>query len=402
MEIFLARQPIFDIYKKVIGYELLYRSDREFNCFNQINGDIATSTVISNGINMNLSTLSNNKKVFINFTEKLLYDEVATLLPKELLVIEILENIIPNEHLINKCRKLKENGYILALDDFIYNKKYLPLIEISNILKVDFLKTSIKDKISLVRNFSSYDRKLLAEKIETNEDFEIAKKMGYTLFQGYFFCKPEIIASKKISPVKLNYIRLIRSVYQCEPNFNYIANIIKKDMSLTYELLRLINCLKFYRGNKITSINHAVSLLGLEEIKKWVSLLSLRIIGEDKPLETVTYSFIRAKFCELMAPKFGFAHRKSELFLTGLFSLIDVLMDRQIEEIINELPISDDIKDTLLQNNGPFNDIISLISSCEKVQWDNIEFIAKSNNLILKDIYQIYMESIKWVEDYLL
>ncbi|MFZ7120497.1 MAG: EAL and HDOD domain-containing protein [Eubacteriaceae bacterium] len=402
MEIFLARQPIFDIYKRVIGYELLYRSDRAFNFFNQINGDIATSTVISNSINMNLSTLSNNKKVFINFTEKLLNDEVATLLPKELLVIEILENIVPNEHLISKCRKLKENGYTLALDDFIYNKKYLPLIEISNILKVDFLKTSIQDKISLVRKFSSYDRKLLAEKIETNQDFEMAKKMGYTLFQGYFFCKPEIIASKKISPVKLNYIRLIRSVYQCEPNFNCVANIIKKDMSLTYELLRLINCLKFYRGNKITSINHAVSLLGLEEIKKWVSLLSLRIIGEDKPLETVRYSFIRAKFCELMAPNFGFINRESELFLTGLFSLIDVLMDRQIEEIINELPISDDIKDTLLQNNGPFKDIISLISSCEKAQWDNIEFIAKSNNLILKDIYQIYMKSIKWVEDYLL
>ncbi len=301
MEHFIARQPIFDTKGRVYAYELLFRSGLHnyFDCDDQ---DHAAASVIANSnLLFNLSEMTGNTKAFINCTRRVLLEDLMTTLPRQQAVVEILEDIEPDEQLIASCRRLKEQGYILALDDFVYHKNYEPLLELADIIKVDFLLSDVDEQKRLAQMMIPRGIRMLAEKVETHEVYEQAKAMGYQLFQGYFFAKPVIISRKDIPTNKIQFLRILKDVHAQDVDFKKLAQTIQSEVSLTYKLLKLINSAAFALRHKVTSILQALSLLGLREIRSWISLLSISSMADDKPAELVVCSLIRARMCEQLA-----------------------------------------------------------------------------------------------------
>lgn len=393
--VYVARQPIFDREQKVFAYELLYRSGSD-NFFSSFNGDRATIEVIANSILLiGLNTLTRGRKAFINFTRNLLIKEFITSLPSESVVIEILENIEPDENLINACKKLKKLGYLLALDDFIYDNRYEPLIELADIIKVDFKKTDMDKQKALINKIGSQKIKFLAEKVETREDFLSALDMGYSYFQGYFFSKPVIVRGKEIPSYKLNYFQLLKDIHKPDFDFDHVENLFKRDVSLSFKLLKFINSAAFFFRTEISSIKQALVLLGQKGLIKWLSLLTLKNIGEDKPDELLIAAISRAMFCESIAIKAGLKEHSSDLFLMGMFSLIDAFLDQPLSSILTELPISKEIKNTLLGEKSKFSDIYSLVLFYERGDFENLYEVAAKLNLNKEDILKIYVNSLE-------
>ncbi|NYE57018.1 EAL and HDOD domain-containing protein [Carboxydothermus ferrireducens] len=257
MKVFVARQPIFDKKEKVVAYELLYRSGK-INHFDGSNGDRATASVIINSLfRIGLENLTNGKLAFINFTENLLKEGIPLIFNKNLLVVEILEDITPDKELLQALRFLKGKGFKIALDDFIFNLGNTPdeLLNMADIIKVDFLANSLKDRKTIPQKFRNKKIEFLAEKVETKEEYEEAIKAGYSFFQGYFFSKPEIVSGKDISASKLTYMQILNELNKREPNFDYIAELIEANVSLTYELLRLVNSAVFLQLNVLLRLN---------------------------------------------------------------------------------------------------------------------------------------------------
>lgn len=398
MEVYVARQPIFDKRKKVFGYELLYRSGTE-NYYNHYDGDQATSNVITNSFSIiGIDVLTGGKKAFVNFTHNLLRNEMVTVLPPDKVAVEILEDIEPDDETIEICKNLKKMGYTLVLDDFVTVNQISPLVDIADIIKVDFLKSSVEERKLLVEKIGLDRIKFLAEKVETEADFEEALKMGYSYFQGFFFSKPDIFSGQDLPAYKLNYLRIIREVNQPEIEFNELEEIIKQDIAISYKLLRLINSAAFGLNTKITSIKYALVLLGIKEFVKWVTLIALRGIGEDKPDELIISSLIRAKFAENLAPVMGLKDESPDLFLMGMFSMIDAMLDRPLDEIMTELPISQKIKDALLGIENNYKDIFDLILSFERANWEKLVQHIEAMGLTEREIAPLYFDSLRWVK----
>jgi EAL and modified HD-GYP domain-containing signal transduction protein len=370
------------------------------NFYNSLDGDAATSNVITNSfLVIGINSLTQGKKAFINFTENTLKQDIVSFFSKDVIAIEVLENIEPDSEIVEICKNLKKMGYTIALDDFVFAPKYKPLMKIADIIKIDFMQTPPEQREWIIKEFKTPGLKFLAEKVETREDFDQGVKLGYSYFQGYFFSKPIIVSGQDLPSNKLNYIQLLKELYTFDPDFEKLTIFIERDVSLSYKLLRLINSAAFYLRNRITSIKHALVLLGLQEIKKWISLVALRDIGDDKPDELVKNSIIRARFGELLGPKFGLRNRRDEIFLMGMFSMIDALMNKPIEDILKELPISKDIEDALLGKDGLFKDILDLIVFYEKGEWDNLSSICNKLNISDIELPDIYLESLQWTND---
>ena len=266
MNICLARQPIFDTKLNVIGYELLYRSNENSTCYDGSDPDLASSEMIMTGLDTSIKMLTDNRLAFINFTESLLLNEAATILPKSHLVVEILEDISPDKDVISSCKKLKKQGYILSLDDFVYSDKKGPFLELVNIIKIDFLNRDINSIKSDVKKLSDYRNiRLLAEKVETREVFELAKSLGFVYFQGYFFSKPEIFSKKKLTPLKANQLQLIHHAMDPMVDYKKLASVIKNDTVLSYRVLRLVNSAYYGLQYNVKNIRHALAILGIKK-----------------------------------------------------------------------------------------------------------------------------------------
>lgn len=398
MEVFVARQPIFDRNLKVIAYELLYRSSYE-NTFVNHDPDKATYEVISNSLLLiGIEALTGGKKAFINFTGNLLVDKIMKTLPKHLIAIEILENVEPDAEIINVCRELKELGYLIVLDDFVYHPKIQSFIELADIVKVDFLSTASRERSRVLGRFDRSKVKFLAEKVETKEDFEQGFQLGYEYFQGYFFSKPVIVKGRDISSYKMTYLKIIQEINHGEPDFNRIAEIIARDVSLSYKLLHYINSAAFGIKTSIQSIKHALVLLGTEEVKKWVTLIVLRGIGMDKPDEIMRTSAVRAKFGELLASLTTCHQLANEFFLMGLFSMIDALVDRPIYEIMCELPVPEGVQKALLGKPGFHRRVYTLVVSYEKGRWEEFNKTAAILNINIDEVPKKYLAALDWAD----
>jgi c-di-GMP-related signal transduction protein len=396
MEAFIARQPILDLKGELYGYEILYRDSSGSNKFGAIDGDMASSnTIITAIFSVGIDKLTAGKKAFINFTRSLLNKEVATLLPNNIVVPEILENIDPDAEVIAACRALKKAGYTLALDDFLFNDGYEELVQIADIIKIDFLSTDYSYWKSIVKDHKRPGLRFLAEKIENREMYDQAVHLGYTLFQGYYFCKPVIISAKSIEPAKINQVELMRKMNDKEIDFSSISKIIERDISLSYELLKIVNSAAFYRQKRIESIKQALILLGEKELKKWIFLTTLRKVGNEQPAEIVTQSLVRARFFELFCSSCGMNSKKSEAFMMGLVSMLDVLLGKKLEDILNDISVSDDIKEGLLNSNGPLYNMHNFVSYYEKGMWKEINTIFSP--IELKKAALCYTDAMKWV-----
>lgn len=398
MEVFVARQPIFDKKQRVFAYELLYRNGQD-DFYNHEDGDRATSGVINSLFLIGIEKLTGGKRAFINFTENLLKQQIPTVFTKDTIVIEILEDIEPTQEIIDACRNLKEAGYVLALDDFVFHSKYNPLIDFVDIIKVDFLNTSMQERKDILKRVNNNKVKFLAEKVETREEFQQALEMGYSYFQGYFFGKPSILSSIDIPSSALNSLEIFREMNQTDPNCDKIAKIIERDVSLSYKLLRLINSSAFSFNVNISSIKQALKQLGIEEFKKWVTLIALKDMENQHANEIIKLSTIRAKFGELLASRVELEERSSEIFLMGMFSMIDALMNQSLEVILKELPLSKDLKLALLGKKSEFADLYTFILAYEKGEWHKVSRFAQQFDLKEIEVSSLFIDALEWTNE---
>jgi EAL and modified HD-GYP domain-containing signal transduction protein len=399
LETFVARQPIFDRNQKIFGYELLFRSGLE-NVFNHPDPEQATSKVMTDTFFLlGIPSLTGGKRAFINVTEEFLLEDYISLFPKDQIVIEILEDVSLNSKVIQACEKLKNEGYLIALDDFVYEGPSNPLLKFADFLKVDFLSTKENKRRELIERFTGRGINFLAEKVETPLSFKEARMLGYQYFQGYFFNKPDIIKGKDISGFKLHYLRLLQEIHQAELDFKELEEIIKKEVSLSYKLLRYINSAYFGLPNKISSILQALVLLGEKEIRKWCSLIALANMGIDKPDELVIEAITRARFCESIAQYIGLTNRKDDLFLMGMFSLIDAILDRPLPDILRDIPIIEDIKDALIGNENHLSLILQTFYCYQKADWEKLSNHAFKLKIKEECVSKTYWDSIKWANE---
>ncbi len=396
-EIFVARQPIFTKQQKVYGYELLFRSNRD-NYFDQtINQDFASSkTLVDSFLLFGINELTREKRAFINLTEENLLKDYISAVPNKDVVVELLETIEPTPQAVSICKKLKNQGYIIALDDFVFQEKFQPLIDIADIIKVDFVETKGEERRHIIRDVGAKHVKFLAEKVETLDEFHQAVDAGYSYFQGYFFCKPVILSRQDLPSSKLILLQLLKELVHPNLNMERVENIMKHDVSLSYKLLRFINSASFGFYNSIRSIRHAVNLVGLEEFKKWMSVIIMSQIGTDKPDELMQQAVIRAKFCEQVADQTPLLNRKSDAFLMGMFSLIDTLVGRPMEDVLVSLPLADEIKRALLGEPNEFRRILNLITNYERGLWAPAANISKRIDFPMSVVPQFYMDAVKW------
>lgn len=397
MEHFVARQPIFDRELRVFAYELLFRSGFD-NFYDAIDGDRASSDVLTTSFMLiGLEELTSGKRASINFTRSLLVNEVATLFPSDLLLVEVLENVEPSSEVVEACRKLKRAGYHLVLDDFCPLCADNPLLEIVDIIKVDFGKTQPSERELIPMMGNCRQARFLAEKVETAKEFSQALAWNYSYFQGYFFSKPVVRSSHLIPGSKIAYLRVLNEINKPETDFGELEGIIRQDVSLSYRLLRFMNSAYFGFYERIRSIRHALTLLGLREVKKWVSLATLTGLASDKPEELVVNSLVRARLCEELAPKVGVADRGSELFLMGLFSTIDAIVGRPMSEILGNLPLTEETKIALMGGQNLFRDVFVTLLTYERGDWEGFAECARNLGIDEDVLPALYRDAVSWV-----
>ncbi|MCH7677045.1 HDOD domain-containing protein [candidate division KSB1 bacterium] len=395
MEVFLARQPIFDRQQKVYAYELLYRSGCKNNFYDDSDGDQATSTVLTHSfLSIGIDTLTRGKMAFVNFSRNLLVQEFATVFPNKSIGVEILEDVAPDAEIVTTCEKLKRLGYTLVLDDFVFKPELSPLLELVDIIKVDFVNTEVEQRSSIIQRVDSRRIKFLAKKVETHEDFKQAVEMGYSYFQGYFFAEPDMIAGRDVPAYKLNFLRLLQQVNQPNLDYDQLENIFKEEVTLSYKLFRYINSAYFGFPNEIRSIRHALSLIGLCEAKKWLSLIAMSSMGKDKSEELVLSSLFRANLCESLASLVGLEEQASELFLVGLFSRLDAFLDQPLSDILSKLPVSEDMKNALLGKKGTWGQVFQLAVSYERGDWDQVFLCLSNLKSAEKDLTSLFIETV--------
>ncbi|MCB1669104.1 MAG: HDOD domain-containing protein [Porticoccaceae bacterium] len=397
MDVNVARQPIFNQQKELAGYELLFREDEVIGQM-VVDGDSKTSSVISNSyFSIGLEKLLGGKRGYINFIKNLLIEKFPLLLPRQSIVVEILEDIDVDDDLIEACQELCDSGYTLALDDFVFSPELLPLVTMAKIIKFDFLISTpeeIRQYLAMLPADS--ERTLLAEKIETNEQFDLAKGMGFQLFQGFFFCRPEIIKGAVIPDVSLKLLQVVAEVNQKDFNIDKLEELIEPDISITYKLLRYINSAYYALETRISSIKQAITYLGQNEIRRFVSMVALSNLSEGKPDEIARSACCRAKFCELVAAVSPVNVSEREAFTAGLLSLVDAIIGQPMKVIMEALPLSNGIKDALVSGAGHTGLILKLAKFYERGCWDDISKITHELDIDESLLPGFYFQSCQW------
>lgn len=369
----LARQPIFDKTLSVAAYELLFRNSEE-NMAAPSDEDGATSQVLLSAFSEHdISQLTGTVPGFVNFTKKLLLSDIP--FDKKQLVIEVLEDITDSEEVITALNQLKDEGYTIALDDFIYSADKSGLIELCDIIKVDLRAyPTQKEFLQDTKRIKRTKRRMLAEKVETHEEFELCKQLGYELFQGYFFAKPQLIKGKELSYNREVVLTLISELQNNDVSIERLEKVFVRDPELTFKLLKLVNAVAYSRGRKLKSVKQAITWLGLKKIKSWVILLSLSKL-DDKPQELTSVALVRAKTCELLSHKIK-GQDPENFFTVGMLSCLPAFMDMTMPELVKRLPISNDIHDALLYYKGFAGFTLATVMAHEYGWWEKSTGIA--------------------------
>lgn len=394
---FVARQPILDRSQRTFGYELLFRTTAE-SLFSTETSDTATKLLLDNVFLLGLDTVSDGHPVFMNCTRNILTGGMAALLPSERVVLEVLETVDPDDGVVQACVDLKAAGYRLALDDFTLAQFPHPLLPLADFVKVDFRLNTTGERGELARQLGSKGVHLVAEKVETQEDFEAALGMGYQYCQGFFFAKPKMMTARAVPAFKLNLLRIMREV--CQPDFDAsrLESAIKAETSVCFRLLNYLNTYAFSFRSEITSIRHALALLGESKVRQWLCLVVETAMGQDKPSELVVTCLIRARCCEQLAKSAGMPVFETDLFLTGMLSAIDAILDRPLEEILNELNVSHCIRSALIESQGPLHPLIAAVLALEKGDWGKMSEMTLRAHLRERDLMDVYAKSLEWAQ----
>lgn len=399
MDFLIARQPIFNSNQKLFAYELLFRGT-EGHHIDQLEGDRATTSLLSaTFLTEGIDRISGFKPCFINFTTELLLKNIPASFPTSKIVIEILEDVKPSPEIVSVCRELSQQGYTIALDDFVYARTLEPLIELADIIKIDIIATPLDTIRRTLYNLSRHKKiKLLAEKVETRQEFEQAMKMGFTYFQGFFFSQPEILTIKELTTAKINLLQLLAEVTSKNTSFSRLDQIISRDVAISYKLLRFLNSAWFYRLEKVKSINQAIAYLGERELKHFLMLMIISEMTTNKPQELVRLAIVRAKFCELLATASGRFGKQNNLFLLGLFSLLDVMLDTPLDYLLEELPIDDLIKQALTKQSGPLRPYLDAVITHERREAGECVQALEKIGVAIKDVNELYLQSLEFAK----
>ncbi len=401
MDLFIARQPIFTAHKKLYAYELLYRGTKTSSLSNT-SGNKATASVLSSAfLTEGIDKISGLRPCFINFTRDLLLQNLPASFPKALIVVEILEDVPASPDVVAICRKLKDDGYTIALDDFVYDSSLEPLIGIADIIKFDFLLTPVDTLQKTLYRLSRYKLKYLAEKVESYEEFVQASKLGFSYFQGYFFAKPEKMRIREIDSAKVNLVVLLAEVNKKTTTPRKLEKIILRDVALAYKLLRYINSSYFYRLQKIDSVAHAITYLGENELRRFVILVLISELASDKPGELVRLAVVRAKMGELLAQETALKDKADEIFLLGLFSLLAAMLDTTIDFICEQLSLSDHLKDALVNMTGPYSPFLEVVISYERRDKTACRAAAQEIGVAVGKLHKMYLEAIAFADSVL-
>ncbi len=395
----LARQPILEKDDKVIGYELLFRETADDSRFNS-DFDSATSSTISTLNVIGLDAICDGRLAFINCTHQMLLKDYFLLLPPDKVVIEIQESVPADDIVRAACQRLKHNRYSIALDNFVPQDPRAPLVEYADFLKVDIRRHQPEQNQALAANYRKNCR-MIAQKVETRVQMLTASKDGFTLFQGYFFRRPEKMRARHLPGIQADYLRLLQAISAPTIDFAQVEDLLKHDASLCYRLLRYLNSPLLGLSSPVQSIRHAMSLLGERELVRWIRMATTLEIGNEKCSDLVLSALVRAHFCELIAPRVQ--HGKSDLFLMGMLSMMDSILEFPMGVVIEGLPLDPDTKSELLQakigRETPLTPIYHLMLAREIGDWEEVTSLAKKLNLSLPCVNRAYNEAMAWARE---
>jgi EAL and modified HD-GYP domain-containing signal transduction protein len=391
---YLARQPIMDLHGRVHGYELLFRAGPE--AVFRGDGDHATRTMLDNTVIFGLEKLTGGVPAFVNCTKESLIENMVRVLPSGMTVLEILENLDPTPELIAACRKQKVEGFRLALDDFTWKPGFDPLVEMADYVKVDFLQTGAQERKILLQRLHGVTVALVAEKIETQEEYKRACGEGFTLFQGYYFCRPVLLENRKIPANRLSHIEILQHLRGDVLDLRKLTRLLKRDPSLTYRLLRLVNSPMCAIRQEVSSIQAALLAVGEDAFRHIAMLAIASEFNAGQPAEILSMAFVRGRFCELAAV--GGALDPTEQYLLGMLSLLPAMMRIPMEELAPALPLRVEIREALQGSANAQRILLQWVEFHEQGDWAACDAIIQKEGLNSKEIYRCYAEAVMWAE----
>jgi EAL and modified HD-GYP domain-containing signal transduction protein len=387
-QVYVARQPIYDRKLNLFAYEVLFRDSTrrsQVQC-----GDRATSEVVVNTLmDIGLERIVGSHIAFINFTEGFLTGELPLPPMNDKVVLEVLENVEPEPELIDGLARLAAEGYRIALDDFEYADKYVPLLQLAHIVKLDVLamdSDTLRETVSILR---AYPLKLLAEKVETHDKLRECQALGFDYFQGYVFSKPDLISGKRPSGNRLTVLQLLNTLQNPRVEISELEATIARDASLALRLLSYINSAYFGLRANVTSIRRALTLVGRRGIRQWASLVLMTNLADGKPAELMVTGMVRAKMCERLGEVYG-AIPADMFFTTGLFSILDALLDQPLREILDGIAIDPEAADALLERGGIMGETLGNVIDFERGE---IEGWCPQ---LLERCQLAYIDALKW------
>lgn len=390
--VFVARQPIYDRSHQLFGYELLYRAgDTDVAKFDD--GSLASSQVILNSfMDIGFDGLVGSSYAFINITEDFILNESLTPMFENQTVLEVLEDIEPSAKVVAGVKRLKEKGYKIALDDFQYSPDYDELLSLVDFVKFDVIELSKESIIKELQHVKKFDLKTIAEKVETPEMYTFCESLSFDFFQGFHFCKPQLVKHKHIPSNKLVVLNLLKELSKPDFDFHEIEKALAQDARLTYKLLRYVNSAAFAKRKEIDSIREALVLVGGDTIKKWATLILMMQLSEGKPQSLLITALVRAKMCELLENSLG--DSSGQLFTVGLLSLLDALMGKPLIDLLDDLALSTPIKLALLDYEGNAGEVLLNVILYEKGQWSELVKCGVD----AKGYFSCYMDAVKWAD----
>jgi len=391
---YVARQPILDRAQDVFGYEILFRNGVE-DYFNA-DPELAARSTLDSSLLFGITTLCHNRRAFVNCTREVLFKDLITLLPPSQAVAEILETVEPEDRVIAACKRLKSSGYLIALDDFAPNDPRIPLCEFADIIKIDVRATRPEERAGMMRRFASPKCKMLAEKIETPHEFQQARDMGFTYFQGYFFCRPELVIGREVPASRVHYVRLLEMVSRREIDMLELEKLLKQEASISYRLLRYLNSPVFGMALEVKSIRHAMGILGEREMRRWIRLVVTVGAAEQTCSELVLMGLTRARFCEMLSDR---VQSNGDLFLLGLLSMMDAILEVSMEVLLEQIPVERETKAVLLGEKSTLQPLHQLLLAHESGNWAKSSELAKQLKLSDEEVATHWWEALQWAQE---
>lgn len=407
-DVFVARQPIFGEDDRLFAYELLYRGDSANNRAAGVSSDqMCTDTVLHTLMTIGLAPLTGGTLAFVNLTRDFLLGRLYELFEPSTVMIELLETVEPDEEVVRACERLVSQGYTLALDDFVNRPGYEPLLKLASVVKIDVLDRSEADLKRTADELRPYGVRLLAERVETSEVRDACRRLGYTLFQGYFYSRPQVVSHRELGVEHSTLVRLMNMLDDPAATDANIEQAFKSDPSLSYKLLRIANSAAF-AGREVSSIGFALRMVGRKPLHRWLTLLFVSTMAARSGIsrELVLAALARARLAEIVGERSAQARglRASmvptgPLFLTGLFSLLDVLLRMPMDGVLARMSITPDVKSALLTRSGPYAATLALVEAQERGDWDAVTDAAAAVGVAPAAVSSGYTEALGWARE---